>query len=583
MLKRIASFALVLIILICSVFVGGFGASAQSEAELFLVGGFAPSEGLPFEKTAENTCSVTVELEEGNYQFKLKGTDKEYGHPGTIKDTTVLSSSEGYLMSHSINAKCTLLATGGSYEFIFDTESERLHIIKDGFVPDCTDLSSLKVNFAGESISANSGDVLTYTAELKADRLFEDIQTILNFDETKLSLIKAEATSACPNISDIILNNEHSGVVALNASNVDGYDFTEGKVYLTLDFAVIAKGETTVAFIPQEMTAVDGTTYYSYSTKLAEGAEFTEKLVISKSGPSSNLSFSGASITLHNDISINFKANLSLLEDVGYTSPYVVFEMNGRTTTVKDYRIENGRLVFGFDNISPANMNDTVKATLYAYYGDTLYQSSARDYSVADYCYNTLSNYSSDDYAELRTLLVDLLNFGAASQQYTGYNENNLVNSQLTAEQKAWATQEKPDYKNSLNLKYATVENPKASFRSAGLNLEDSVTIRFKVRTASLENVYLKIETDSYVWVVPAKDFEFISGNDYYIYFEGLKADQMGDMVYATVYEGDTAVSNTITYSIESYAYSMSGQSERLDNLLEAMIKYGNSAAAYVN
>ena len=85
------------------------------------------------------------------------------------------------------------------------------------------------------------------------------------------------------------------------------------------------------------------------------------------------------------------------------------------------------------------------------------------------------------------------------------------------------------------------------------------------------------------MWVIPAKDFEYISGSDYYIYFDGLKADQMSDVVYVTVYEGNTAVSNTITYSIESYAYSMSGQNEKLDNILEAMMKYGNSAAAYVN
>ena len=147
MLKRFASFALVLIILMCSVFVGGIGASAQNEAELFLVGSFAPSEGLPFEETAENIYSATVWLKKGNYQFKLKGTDKEYGHPGTVKDTTVFSSSEGFLMSHSINAKCTLLATGGSYEFIFDANTERLKVIKDGFVPEYGDADSLKINF----------------------------------------------------------------------------------------------------------------------------------------------------------------------------------------------------------------------------------------------------------------------------------------------------------------------------------------------------------------------------------------------------------------------------------------------------
>ena len=38
MFKRVASFALVLIIFICSAFVGGFTASASDEAELYLIG-----------------------------------------------------------------------------------------------------------------------------------------------------------------------------------------------------------------------------------------------------------------------------------------------------------------------------------------------------------------------------------------------------------------------------------------------------------------------------------------------------------------------------------------------------------------
>ncbi len=45
--------------------------------------------------------------------------------------------------------------------------------------------------------------------------------------------------------------------------------------------------------------------------------------------------------------------------------------------------------------------------------------------------------------------------------------------------------------------------------------------------------------------------------------------------------KGDKRVSNTYRYSIESYAASMKGKGEKLEKLLDAMMRYGNSAEAY--
>lgn len=564
-------------------------------SEYCLEASFNNWQGTAMSYIDENTVAVSVELEEGSYQFNIADTDTEFGHVGTVKDTTVNTSSAGWLMSDSINAKCTLIATGGTYDFIFNTSTSRLQVIKDGVYPEDGDSEALIVNYSEGSLSADMGDTLTYTVMLQADKLFEDIQTIISFDESKLSLKKvtssdssisdneAEAINNCPNISDVVYNSEHPGVVALNASNVDGYDFTAEKLYLTLDFQVIGKGETTLDFTAQEMTAVDGIMYFVYSEKNSEGAVFTEGLEISEKAPTPDkaLSFASASLTLYNDISINFKVNETLFTQTGYTSPYAVFEINGETFIQKEYEIENGKYVFSFDNISPKNMNDSVTATLFANYAGVPYESKAVEYSVAKYCYNMLSKYSSDDNAKFRTLLVDLLNFGTASQIYAEYNTESLVNASLTADQALWATQEKPVYTNSLNLRYATVENPKASFKSAGLNLKNSVTLRFKIKADSIENLSLRIETDEYVWVVPSSQFEEVATGEYNIYFNGLNSMQMSEVVYVTVCEGVKPVSNTLSYSVETYAYSKSGSDANLDSVLETMIKYGNSAVAY--
>ena len=57
---------------------------------------------------------------------------------------------------------------------------------------------------------------------------------------------------------------------------------------------------------------------------------------------------------------------------------------------------------------------------------------------------NTMLSYYSNN-AKMRTLLVDLLNYGASAQTFFGYNTANLVNKDLTEEQKGWATAEAPE------------------------------------------------------------------------------------------------------------------------------------------
>lgn len=601
-LKRIVSLALILILLLSSLFLQSFSAFASSDmavlstdilsSETVLLASFNDWEGEAMYLTAENEVGATVELEAGSYQFKIKSGDKEYGHPGTVKDTTVYVSDNGVKLSDSITAKCTLIATGGTYNFKFDTETHRLQVIKDGNVPEEIASNVLTVNFGTDEIKANIGDTVKYTAFLTADKAFEDIQAILSYNEEKLSLVNiisddtaAEAKAYCPNIGDLVYNSEYEGAVAANASSLEGFDFTEEKVLFTFDFKVLKGGETTLELTLQEMTASDGTAYFSYSTKKSEGALLRETIEITDipETPSQSLAFNGAALTLYDNIAINFKAAESLFTEVGYTEPYAVFELNGEEFTVKNYNVSNGRYVFDFDDISPKNMNDTVKATLYATFDGVKYKSETVEYSVAAYCYNMLSKYNTDDYSKLRTLLVDLLNYGEMTQIYTNYNTDSLVNSKLTEQQKAWATTEAPTYTSVQNLTYKTIENPTVSWLGGGLNLESAVTMRFKLSNTDYENLKVVAETEENLWTVYSDGFEVFEGS-LYVYFSGLNAAQMSEPVYLTVYEGDKAVSNTIRYSVESYAYSKQNSTDtNLVNLLEAMMKYGNSAKAYIS
>ncbi len=295
------------------------------------------------------------------------------------------------------------------------------------------------------------------------------------------------------------------------------------------------------------------------------------------------LAFKGASLSLQHNLAINYKVDKALFEDVGYTNPYVVFELNGVKTKVSGYTVSGERYVFTFRNIAPDQMNDTIYATLHATYNGVEYASETREYSVVEYCYSMLELYSGDEYSELRTLLVDLLNYGAASQVFTDYKTDALANADLTETQKQWATSNDPTLETVLDTAYATVENPSAVWKGAGLNLQESVSIRLKFIAENIEDLKVKITSGTKTWSIYSDKFIDADGV-YQVYFTGLDVSQMREKVYFTIYEGDTPVSNTVCYSIGSYAYEKQNSTiNGLSDLVVAMMKYGDSAYAYTH
>ena len=298
------------------------------------------------------------------------------------------------------------------------------------------------------------------------------------------------------------------------------------------------------------------------------------------------LKFNGASLTLQNDLKINFTVKKELIDNNGYSEPFVVFSSNEKSNIVTEYTEKTSDgveyYVFSFNNIAPDRMNDTITASLCATYNGDIYSGPEFEYSVATYCYSML-NTTTD--AKLRTLLVDLLNYGTASQIYTGYNDNALVNALLTDEQKLWGTIDDPVMTTIKDSHYRIVNNPSVIWKGASLNLNDSITMQFIFSTDDINNITIKIEDKNEAVIEEIKTEDFmVSGNYYIVKFKGLTAGQMSDAVYITAYREDTAISNTVAYSIESYAYSKQNDNNAyLATLVKAMMKYGNAAYAYVH
>ncbi len=289
--------------------------------------------------------------------------------------------------------------------------------------------------------------------------------------------------------------------------------------------------------------------------------------------------FKASSLTLENNLAMNFKVANAIDNTSGYSGVYAVFEICGSSTEVKHGSANGDLLVFSFKNLSPAMMGDTVKATLYAVYNGKTYAVDSVQTSIASYCRNMLASYSSDE--ALCTLIVDLLNYGATSQIYREHNVHYLVNSILTEEQKSLAS---ADREITTQYKLESIDTErKAVWKFASLKFSDDITVNLKFSADTVSGLSAKINMSGKTWNLSSDSFVYDEGN-WRISFNDFHALQMSDEIVIQIFEGDVPVSDKLYYSVESYAYTASQYgSSPLADLMSAMIKYGDSAKEYAN
>ncbi len=138
--------------------------------------------------------------------------------------------------------------------------------------PVVSDKTAVVLNGAETEVAV--GDKITYTVDLTAARLFDNIQAIVSYDATKLQLTRyesedpdvedweVEGPKACPNLDGVIYNAGVENQVKFNASKVAGYNFKEDKNLVTLEFTVIAEGTSEIDLVIEEMTIKGGEESY---------------------------------------------------------------------------------------------------------------------------------------------------------------------------------------------------------------------------------------------------------------------------------------------------------------------------------
>lgn len=303
----------------------------------------------------------------------------------------------------------------------------------------------------------------------------------------------------------------------------------------------------------------------------------------------SPLAINGTNLSLQNDITVKFLVKKAEFDAAGYSKPYITAVFAGNTVILEakeEILYGTQCYSFAFEDIAPQMMNDTISATLYAEIDGITYTGEVFEYKVTSYIYSMLGSSAN---TEFRTLLVDMLRYGAAAQVYMKHNVDNLADSKLTDEQASWGTSALRELKTVKSIP-SKAEEDSAKWVGMTLFLENKVAIRGYFDVNESEGVVVKVtDTNNNVLATLTEDiFEEVTGPEgtpvKTFLFEALDVSQMSKTVCFTVCDSEgNELGGTAVYSIESYAYSMqSSTNTELVELVKAMMMYGDSAYAYV-
>ena len=229
--------------------------------------------------------------------------------------------------------------------------------------------------------------------------------------------------------------------------------------------------------------------------------------------------------------------------------------------------------VFSFSGISPQCMNDSVKAELVLcdWGGKVVYVKES--YSIRQYCDDALA--ANPDNKALATLLADLLAYGDAAQDYTGFNADTPVSEGFAAAPSEWEAVTDTDF----TLSDKTRDDIR--FTSAGVRFGHVNRLYFKIKAADLTGVTLTVNGKTYT----AEDLTLVEDttDTYILYTDPIYATEF-DKVFNAELCADGEVIQTLTYSVRSYVYAkQNSENTEMAALVRALYMYGRSAVAYKN
>lgn len=258
-----------------------------------------------------------------------------------------------------------------------------------------------------------------------------------------------------------------------------------------------------------------------------------------------------ASVTIGADIILNYYVTMS--ED--FAEARMFFTVGEKTIDVKGEKVGE-RYKFSLP-IPPQYMVDNVKAELKL---DDAVLAVKENFTVKAYATEVMEQAGASN--ELKQLIIDMLYYGAAAQNYTNHNTDNLANAGV--EGASAATPTGTDFTLVTN---EAVDSYPAYFKGAGVRFDGE------------NSIYVKLSTTENVTLIVNSTEVAVTGTT--VYTDGIKATEFGTTYTFELY-CDGVLMQTLTYSVNAYAEAKK-ESATMGELALALYRYGQSAVAYKN
>ncbi|MGN0656279.1 MAG: transglutaminase domain-containing protein [Ruminiclostridium sp.] len=296
----------------------------------------------------------------------------------------------------------------------------------------------------------------------------------------------------------------------------------------------------------------------------------------------------GYTLSLSGNIGVNFYMELS--EEIADSeTAYMQFTLpNGTTEKVmvsaarKDTTTNPGTTYHIFPcEVAAKEMTADITAQMFdgSGTGGAVYTYTVKEYS--DYVLEHTESYS----VEAVSLVKAMLNYGACSQVYFGYNTDKLANESLSETDKALGAIQASDI-STFTSQYTsnTSYTGSTAYYGSSLVLKSGTDIKhyFTYDTSIGIDKYTCTDSSSNSYEVAA------SGDKLYVRVENIPAHKLGEALTLTLYENGIEV-GTITYSPMSYAYVVlnkyseeNSEKGTLRNVVIALYDYYTKAKAYI-
>lgn len=274
-----------------------------------------------------------------------------------------------------------------------------------------------------------------------------------------------------------------------------------------------------------------------------------------------------AALRLNHSIDMLYSVQLP----AGFTHP--VLTVNGTALTQYTQQ-EDGTLQFVYEGITPQKMCDELNAELTAEKDGRTASCRMEHYSVRNYCENLLNSVYCEADPTLKTLLSDLLTYGAASQIYVDYETQTLATDGLELT---------PSVFTELPAKaaaFAGTADPHTCWTSAALSLKNNLTFRFGFFADDVDGLAVCFDFAGRNETVT--EFTPCGNGNYLVCLDNVSATEFDLPVTAQFLRNGTPVGNSLTYSVNTFiSVKQNDEDEALRALVRALYCYGAAAVKY--